>query len=73
MGLFLNMIEHYVIKSKSQIISQKKVYTTDNMKIVIDVNFPGNTVDSIVRNCIKKLYKYLKKRSYRKVCALISN
>ena len=43
------------------------------MKIVIDVNFPGNTVDSIVRNSIKKLYKYLKKRSYRKVCALISN
>ena len=29
--------------------------------IFIDLNFPGNTVDSSVRNCIKELYKYLKK------------
>ena len=34
--------------------------TTDTVKIFIDLKFSGNRADRIVKNCIKKLYKYFK-------------
>ena len=40
----------------------KEESNTDTVKIFIDSKFSGNTGERIVKNCIKKLYKYLKKK-----------
>ena len=42
--------------------STKEESTTDTVKIFIDLKFSGITGDRIVKNCIKKLYKCLKKQ-----------
>ena len=39
----------------------KEESNANTVKIFIDSKFSGNTGERIVKNCIKKLYKYFKK------------